>query len=155
MPGGHSISSTISLVVVAPLGECSIRLSATGFRILNVVDDVTRECLAAIPDTSISGRRVARELTTLIERRGKPGMIVSDNGTELTSNAILDWCAAQHVQWYYIAPGKPTQNGFVESFNRRMRDELLNETLSAARHMPGPSLRTGWQTTTRGGPIRP
>ncbi len=58
------------------------------FRILNVVDDVTRECLAAIPDTSISGRRVTRELTTLIERRGKPGMIVSDNGTELTSNAI-------------------------------------------------------------------
>ncbi len=100
-----------------------------GIRILNVVDDVTRECLAAIPDTSISGRRVARELTTLIERRGKPGMIVSDNGTELTSNAILDWCAAQHVQWHYIAPGKPTQNGFVESFNGRMRDELLNETM--------------------------
>jgi len=47
--------------------------------VLNVVDDVTRECLAAIPDTSISGRRVARELTALIERRGKPGMIVSDN----------------------------------------------------------------------------
>ncbi|ANL10323.1 IS3 family insertion sequence transposase domain-containing protein [Rhizobium sp. N113] len=59
------------------------------FRVLNIVDDVTRECLAAIPDTSISGRRVARELTMLIERRGKPGMIVSDNGTELTSNAIL------------------------------------------------------------------
>ena len=99
------------------------------FRILNVVDDVTRECLAAIPDTSISGRRVARELTTLIERRGKPGMIVSDNGTELTSNAILDWCAKQHVEWHYIAPGKPMQNGFVESFNGRMRDELLNETM--------------------------
>ena len=59
------------------------------FRVLNVVDDVTRECLAAIPDTSISGRRVARELTDLIERRGKPGMIVSDNGTELTSNAVF------------------------------------------------------------------
>ena len=99
------------------------------FRILNVVDDVTRECLAAIPDTSISGRRVARELTALIERRGKPGMIVSDNGTELTSNAILDWCAAHHVEWHYIAPGKPMQNGFVESFNGRMRDELLNETM--------------------------
>ena len=56
------------------------------FRILNIVDDVTRECLAAIPDTSISGRRVARELATLIEQRGKPGMIVSDNGTEFTSN---------------------------------------------------------------------
>ncbi len=64
---------------------------------LNVVDDVTRECLAAIPDTSISGRRVARELTALIERRGKPGMIVSDNGTKLTSNAILKWCAEHKV----------------------------------------------------------
>jgi transposase InsO family protein len=62
------------------------------FRILNIVDDVTRECLAAIPDTSISGKRVARELTALIGRRGKPGMVVSDNGTELTSHAILAWC---------------------------------------------------------------
>ena len=63
---------------------------ATGrrFRVLNVVDDVTRECLAAVPDTSISGRRVVRELTDLIALRGKPGMIVSDNGTELTSNAV-------------------------------------------------------------------
>ena len=52
------------------------------FRVLNAVDDVPRECLAAKADTSISGRRVARELTALIERRGKPGMIVSDNGTE-------------------------------------------------------------------------
>ena len=86
------------------------------FRVLNVVDDVTRECLAAIPDTSISGRRVARELTALIERRGRPGMIVSDNGTELTSNAILRWCAEQKIEWHYIAPGKPMQNGFVESF---------------------------------------
>lgn len=99
------------------------------FRIFNVVDDVTRECLAAIPDTSISGRRVARELTALIERRVKPGMIVSDNGTELTSNAILKWCAEQQIEWHYIAPGKPMQNGFVESFNGRMRDEFLNETL--------------------------
>ncbi|SMD21230.1 Transposase InsO and inactivated derivatives [Rhizobium sp. RU36D] len=99
------------------------------FRILNVVDDVTRECLAAIPDTSISGRRVARELTTLIERRGKPGMIVSDNGTELSSNAILAWSKDHKVEWNYIAPGKPMQNGYVESFNGRMRDELLNESL--------------------------
>ena len=95
------------------------------FRVLNVVDNVTRECLAAIPDTSISGRRVARELTTLIERRGKPGMIVSDNGTELTSNAILAWSRDHKVEWHYIAPGKPMQNGYVESFNGRMRDELL------------------------------
>ena len=104
---------------------------ATGrrFRILNVVDDVTRECLAAIPDTSISGRRVARELTALISRRGRPAMIVSDNGTEFTSTAILAWAQDQGVDWHYIAPGKPTQNGFVESFNGRMRDELLNESL--------------------------
>ena len=80
------------------------------FRVLNVVDDVTRECLAAIPDTSISGRRVARELTTLIERRGKPGMIVSVNGTELTSNAILRWCSEHRIEWLYIAPGKPMRD---------------------------------------------
>jgi putative transposase len=65
------------------------------FRILNIVDDVTRECLAAIPDTSISGKRVVRELTGLIDARGKPGMIVSDNGTEFTSNAILGWAKDQ------------------------------------------------------------
>jgi putative transposase len=103
--------------------------SGRRFRILNIVDDVTRECLAAIPDTSISGRRVARELTLLIATRGKPGMIVSDHGTEFTSNAILGWATDHQVDWHYIAPGKPMQNGFIESFNGRMRDELLNETL--------------------------
>jgi putative transposase len=99
------------------------------FRVLNIDDDVTRECLAAIPDTSISGRRVARELTDLVARRGKPGMIVSDHGTEFTSNAILAWAKDAGVEWHYIEPGKPMQNGFCESFNGRMRDELLNETL--------------------------
>ena len=99
------------------------------FRVLNIVDDVTRECLAAVSDTSISGRRVVRELTELIAQRGKPGMSVSDNGTELTSNAVLAWCGEMGVEWHYIAPGKPMQNGFCESFNGRMRDELLNETL--------------------------
>ena len=99
------------------------------FRILNIVDDVTRECLAAIPDTSISCKRVARELTVLVGRRGKPGMIVSDNGTEFTSNAILGWTKNHGVEWHYIAPGKPMQNGYIESFNGRMRDELLNESL--------------------------
>ena len=103
--------------------------SGRRFRVLNVVDDVTRECLAAVPDTSISGQRVVRELARLIAQRGKPGMIVSDNGTELTSNAVLAWCGQIGVEWHYIAPGKPMQNGYVESFNGRMRDELLNETL--------------------------
>ena len=99
------------------------------FRILNIVDDVTRECLAAIPDTSISGRRVARELTAVIARRGKPGMIVSDHGTEFTSNVMLAWTQDNQIAWHFIAPGKPMQNGFCESFNGRMRDELLNESL--------------------------
>ena len=103
--------------------------SGRRFRVLNIVDDVTRECLAAVPDTSISGRRVVRELTDLIRQRGKPGMIVSDNGTELTCNAVLAWCSEARINWHYIAPGKPMQNGYAESFNGRMRDELLNETL--------------------------
>lgn len=99
------------------------------FRILNEIDDVTKESLAAVVDTSISGRRVARELTALIERRGKPGVIVSDNGTEFTSNAILEWAEKTRVKWRCIAPGKPMQNGNCEAFDDRMRDELLNETL--------------------------
>ena len=100
------------------------------FRILAVVDDCTRECLAAVADTSISGRRVARELDRLIGvARPSPETIVSDNGTELTSNAILGWADDTSVGWHYIAPGKPQQNGFVESFNGRLRDEFLNETL--------------------------
>ena len=95
---------------------------------LNVVDDVTRECLAAVLDTSISAKRVVRQLTDLMAERGAPKMIVSNNGTELTSNAVLAWfgdAASRH----YIAPGKPMQSGFVESFGGRIRDELLNETL--------------------------
>jgi putative transposase len=99
------------------------------FRVLNIVDDVTKECLGAIPDTSIAGRRVARELTAIVARRGTPGSIVSDNGTEFTCNAMLAWCKETGINWHFIAPGKPIQNAFAESFNGRMRDEFLNETL--------------------------
>ena len=102
------------------------------FRILEVHDDCTRECLALVADTSISGQRVARELDAIIAWRGRPAGIVSDNGTELTSNAILKWADERGVGWNYIAPGKPQQNGFSESFNGRLRDELLNETLFRA-----------------------
>jgi putative transposase len=98
-------------------------------RILVVVDDCTRECLALVADTSISGLRLARELDRLLAQRGKPKMIVSDNGTELTSNAILRWAGDHKVAWHYIAPGKPVQNAFAESFIGRLRDELLNEIL--------------------------
>ena len=104
-------------------------LDGRRFRILTVVDDCTRECLALVADTSLSGMRVARELDQLIAARGKPVTIVSDNGTELTSNAILTWADASQIGWHYIAPGKPMQNGLCESFNGRLRDELLNETL--------------------------
>ena len=99
------------------------------FRILAIVDDFTRESLALIPDTSLSGAQVARELDALIERRGRPRSCVSDNGTELTSMAILKWNEMSGVAWHYIAPGKPQQNAFVESFIGRLRDECLNETL--------------------------
>jgi putative transposase len=97
------------------------------FRVLVVVDDFTRECLALVVDTSLSGRRVARELDAIVATRKKPLMIVSDNGTELTSHAILRWQEERGVGWHYIAPGKPVQNAFVESLNGRFRDECLNE----------------------------
>ncbi len=72
---------------------------------------------------------MVRELDAVIARRGRPDTIISDNGTELTSMAVLRWCQETGVEWHYIAPGKPTQNAFVESFNGRFRDECLNDTL--------------------------
>jgi len=99
------------------------------FRVLTVVDDHTRECLALVVDTSLSGRRVVRELDAIITKRGRPFTVVSDNGTEFTSMAILRWSQDRQIDWHYIAPGKPMQNGFIESFNGSFRDECLNETL--------------------------
>lgn len=96
------------------------------FRILCIVDDFSRECLATVVDTSLSGIRVVRELEQLIRVRGQPKIIVSDNGTELTSVAVLRWVPGR-VAWHYIEPGKPVQNAFIESFNSRLRDECLNE----------------------------
>ena len=96
------------------------------FRILNVIDDVTKECLAAVADTSISGRRVAPEPDAIIVWRGKPDLIISDHGTEFTSNTMLAWVQEHRIAWHFIAPGKPMQNGICEAFNGRMRDELLN-----------------------------
>jgi putative transposase len=106
------------------------------FRILCVVDDFSRECLACVVDTSIGGVRVVRELERLVIERGLPRVMVSDNGCELTSTAVLRWSLGR-LDWHYIAPGKPVQNAFVESFNSRLRDECLNEhiflTLAEAR----------------------
>ena len=99
------------------------------FRVLTVVDDCTRECLGLVADTSLSGLRVARELDRIIEGRGKPKMIVSDNGTEFTSNEILQFVDDRKFDWHYIAPGKPIPNAFIESFNGRLRDELREREL--------------------------
>ncbi len=103
--------------------------ASSKFRILAVIDDCCRENLCLMADTSISGARVARELDTLVRVYGKPGCIVSDNGTEFTSRAILKWADQNDVPWHYIDPGKPQQNAFIESFNGSLRDELLNEEI--------------------------
>ena len=94
-----------------------------------VIDDFNRECVGLVADVSLSGVRVARELDKIADLCGYPCLIVSDNGTELTSNAILKWQEERRVEWHYIAPGKPMQNGFAESFIGRFRDECLNEHL--------------------------
>jgi putative transposase len=98
-------------------------------RILSVVDDFTRENLCLVVDTSLPAARVIRELKAVIAVRGLPRQCVSDNGPEFTSLAMLRWAQDLHLDWRYIDPGKPQQNAFIESFNGRLRDEFLNETL--------------------------
>ena len=99
------------------------------FRILAVNADCCRENLALIADTSISGARVARDLDALVRIYGKPACLVSDNGTEFTSKALLKWANDNGVEWHYIDPGKPQQNGYSEAFNGSLRDEGLNEAI--------------------------
>ena len=98
-------------------------------RLMTIVDDYTRESLKILVERSITGVRVAQELSELIKSRGKPEEILSDNGTEFTSNAILSWSQEENVKWSYIQPGKPMQNGYAESFNGKLRDECLNENM--------------------------
>lgn len=97
------------------------------FRVLNIVNDFSRECIGQLIAISIGGRQVSRFLNRLIETRGKPAMIVSDNGTEFTSKAMFFWAKENEVLLHFIQPGKPTQNAFVESFNARFRDGCLNQ----------------------------
>ena len=97
------------------------------FRTLNVVDLCTRECLAIEVDTSLPGRRVARVLDQLGERHGRPAMIRVDNGPEFAGQALDAWADRQGVQLDFIDPGKPMQNGYLESFNGKFRDECLNQ----------------------------
>lgn len=99
-----------------------------GVRALTVIDSYTRECLAIETDSCLSSRRVTRVLEWIIQQRGKPEGVRSDNGPEFTSRHYLGWCADQSIQTIHIQPGKPMQNGYVESFNGRFRDECLNAT---------------------------
>lgn len=105
-------------------------------RMLNVIDDFSRECLAAAIDTSLSGIRVDRELDRIAGMRGYPCMVLRDNGTEPTGNAVLKWQEDRQVERHCIAPGKPVRNGFVESFNCRLRDECPNERVFWTCTMP-------------------
>ncbi len=97
------------------------------FRILNVVDDFSRECVGQLVDVSISGHRLARFLTELMSQRKRPASIVCDNGTEFNSKAMFFWSKERQVKLNFIQPGKPTQNAFVESFNGKFRDACLNQ----------------------------
>ena len=93
----------------------------------SIRESILPACVASLPDDSggvivrtvgedVTPETIERELTTLIEQRGKPGLIVSDNGTEFTSNAMLAWTQDNQIAWHFIQPGKPMQNGFCESF---------------------------------------
>lgn len=96
-------------------------------RLLTVHDDYTRECLWIEADTSLSGPRVARVLDYVTELRGRPHSLITDNGPEFAGLALEHWAHERQVQHRFITPGKPSQNGYIESFNGKLRDECLNE----------------------------
>jgi putative transposase len=96
-------------------------------RLLAVVDDFTRACLAIEVDTSIGGRRVVEVLQRLVETRGTPAVLITDNGPEFAGRTLDAWAYAQGIRLHFIEPGKPNQNAYIESFNGRFRDECLNE----------------------------
>jgi putative transposase len=121
------------VIATGPNQSWSMDFVSDGFvdgrrlRCLNIVDDFTRECLAIEVDTSLPGRRVVSVLERLAEFRGLPQSVTVDNGPEFISKALDEWAYRQQLQLRFIAPGKPTQNAYVESFNGKFRDECLNE----------------------------
>ena len=96
------------------------------FRILNLIDDFSRQYVGQIVDTSISGARLARYLDELGTTRPLPRTLVLDNGPEFTSKAMFFWAKRTGVRLHFIQPGKPTQNAFVESFNGKFREYCLD-----------------------------
>jgi len=111
--------------------------SGRRFRVLNVVDDFTRECLVMHVGTSITGSDVARLLSGVLAERAQPAMIVTDNGPEFISKALDQWAHERGITQHFNRPGKPVENAYIESFNGRVRDECLNlhwfQTLPQAR----------------------
>lgn len=95
-------------------------------RTLNIMDDFSREALSITVDTSLPARRVIRELEKLLEWRGRPEKIRSDNGPEFLSAVLNQWCQEKGIEWEYIQPGKPTQNSLIERFNRTFRQDVLD-----------------------------
>lgn len=95
-------------------------------KMLTVVDTFTRKCLDILVDTSINGYRVCRVLDEIVEREGNPGMIIVDNGPEFTGRALDEWAYRKGIKIYFIRPGKPVENAYIESFNGRLREECLN-----------------------------
>jgi putative transposase len=100
--------------------------SGRKFRVLSVIDVYTRECLALEVDTSFASRRVTRELEKIVAERGAPEAMRCDNGPEFTSRHILAWAMERKIELVHIEPGRPMQNGYVESFHGKLRDECLN-----------------------------
>lgn len=96
------------------------------FRVLTIIDEYTRECLALEADTSLPGLRVVRVLQQLADTRNLPEEIHVDHGPEFICRSVRSWCEEHRVLLRYIEPGRPMQNGHIESFNGRLRDECLN-----------------------------
>ena len=95
-------------------------------RVLTIVDQFTRECLTLHGDTALSGEKVAATLDKIVADRGTPKSITVDNGTEFASKAMDLWAYSNGVHLDFIRPGRPVENGYIESFNGRLRDECLN-----------------------------
>jgi len=98
-------------------------------RILTIVDEYTRECLALRTGRKLTSEDVIHTLADLFIQRGAPTFIRSDNGPEFTAKAVRDWLERLRVQTLFIEPGCPWENGYVESFNGKLRDELLNREI--------------------------
>ena len=99
----------------------------SNIRVLTVIDEVTRECLALEADSSITGRKVTAVLNRIAIFRGKPQEILTDNGPEFASKAMNAWAYDHKVEHIFIDPGKPMQNGYIESFNGKFRAECLDQ----------------------------